>query len=152
MLLLMLLQVTLNLCLSSGHSGGELYLLGSGGRGDLTVQHRRHSLMISPSWFPPFCSYPKYIPLPAPLHICPLQAGLGTPPQGRGPAWSPAHPGGREDQPDNLAEVRLLSQPSPHHPARNSSLRNLQCPMCCLLPDLEPAAAGQGDGFTLPHE
>ena len=58
MLLLLLVQVTLNLCLSSGHSGGELYLLGSGGRGDLTVQHRCPPLMISP-----FCSPPLNISL-----------------------------------------------------------------------------------------
>ena len=48
MLLLKLMKVTLNLCLSSGHSGGELYLLGSGGRGDLTVQHRCPPLLVSP--------------------------------------------------------------------------------------------------------
>ena len=33
-------QVTLDLCLTSSHEGGELFLLDTNGQGDLTVQHR----------------------------------------------------------------------------------------------------------------
>jgi len=34
-------EVTLNLCLTSSHEGGELFLLDTNGQGDLTVQHRQ---------------------------------------------------------------------------------------------------------------
>ena len=81
-------QVTLNLCLTSSHEGGELFLLGTDGQSDLTVQHRFQS-----KWFSSL----------DPILL--FQAGLWIITPWLCTAWCPSSPEWDQDQFDNVVEV-----------------------------------------------
>ena len=84
--------MTLNLCLTSSHEGGELFLLGTDGQGDLTVQHRFDAKHFS-------LSRPSVQPIS-------LQTGLWTITPWVCTAWCPTTPEWDQDQFDNVVEVK----------------------------------------------